>query len=787
MPPFLHLLTFPKPFIIDVDASQSGLGAVLSQIQEGCEKVIAFASRTLRDNEKKMEKYSSRKLELLGMKWAITEKFKDYLYGSHFLVRTDNNPLTHLDNAKLSAVEQRWVGELASFDFQIIYRPGRVNKNADALSRQYELDEYICPVSEVTAHNITSPISPFIPADLQFKVNKSASDLGSNRIQSSISNHIFAFPSYTSEELGELQKKDPDIRQFLKYYTTGHVPSKQQRRRESRAVQTMASQMKRFSVMDSVLYRDVKDPKLGNLHQTVLPSSLKPKVLTCLHDQFGHQGIERTCCLLRERCYWPNMHPDVKQWIGNCERCTIAKLPRPSVRNPLGHLVASRPLQVVAIDFTLLEPTTDRVENVLVITDIFSKFTIAVPTKDQTAKTTASVLVKEWFLKYGAPLRIHSDQGRQFESELVSNLCKIYNITKSRTTPYHPQGNAQCERFHRTMHDLLRTLSAKQKRCWSRFLPELTYAYNSTPHSSTGLSPFYIMFGREPCLPVDALLDRREKDTAVQKDWVSLHQERLQDAYKLAMARNQRERTKNKNIFDRKANPNVFKLGDYVYRRNHARGRSKIQDNYLPQIYVITCQPDPDNHVYTIELADGGQDRRNINFVELKLVHTGLLDTPVSKHTPKRISKHTLPTSSATSSSSSESDDFDIAAVIPASDDASVEKEKPVFPRRSSRLTKGRHRNPYRLPRSVFSQQHSAIFNIEQKSLCFFLAILVIFMTLIFTSNMSLIFRLSCSLLMLFAICIYCSEYIPFLQQFGDTLQVFALFVVQWLQEYIPG
>ena len=196
---------------------------------------------------------------------------------------TDNNPLTHLDNAKLSAVEQRWVGELASFDFQIIYRPGRVNKNADALSRQYELDEYICPVSEVTAHNITSPISPFIPADLQFKVNKSASDLGSNRIQSSISNHIFAFPSYTSEELGELQKKDPDIRQFLKYYTTGHVPSKQQRRRESRAVQTMVSQMKRFSVMDSVLL-----------------------------------------------------------------------LPRPSVRNPLGHLVASRPLQVVAIDFYLI-------------------------------------------------------------------------------------------------------------------------------------------------------------------------------------------------------------------------------------------------------------------------------------------------------------------------------------------------------------------------------------------------------------------------------------------------
>ncbi|KAK0148238.1 Gag-Pol polyprotein [Merluccius polli] len=97
------------------------------------------------------------------------------------------------------------------------------------------------------------------------------------------------------------------------------------------------------------------------------------------------------------------------------------------------------PLEVVAVDFTTLERTSDGQENVLVVTDIFSKFTQAYPTPNQKACTVARVLTEKWFYIYGVPQRIHSDQGRSFESDLLKNLCKLYGVQKSRTTPYHPE------------------------------------------------------------------------------------------------------------------------------------------------------------------------------------------------------------------------------------------------------------------------------------------------------------------------------------------------------------
>lgn len=150
---------------------------------------------------------------------------------------------------------------------------------------------------------------------------------------------------------------------------------------------------------------------------------------------------------------------------------------------------------MVAVDYTMLEFTTDGCENVLVMTDVFSKFSQAFATWDQKADSIAKVILKEWFLRDEVPDHPHSDQGRNFESAVIMELPKLYGVKKTDTMPHHPQGNPQCERFNRTLHNLLCTLPSEKKRGWPEQLSELLYVYNVTPHSTTGYSPYYLLFG----------------------------------------------------------------------------------------------------------------------------------------------------------------------------------------------------------------------------------------------------------------------------------------------------
>ncbi|KAI5620525.1 hypothetical protein C0J50_19992 [Silurus asotus] len=202
-----------------------------------------------------------------------------------------------------------------------------------------------------------------------------------------------------------------------------------------------------------VLYRRVFRPDgREEILQVRLPSVLRAEVLRGLHQEHGHQGIERTTELVRQRCYWPGMSGAVARWCKECDRCQSAKGVQPVASSFMGHLLASRPNEILAMDFTMLEPTSSGLENVLVITDVFTKYTLAVPTRDQRAETVAQVLVVEWFCKFGVPGRIHSDQGRNFESSLIQQLCGLYGVEKSRTTPYHPaekERRSQCPRRRR--------------------------------------------------------------------------------------------------------------------------------------------------------------------------------------------------------------------------------------------------------------------------------------------------------------------------------------------------
>jgi len=155
-----------------------------------------------------------------------------------------------------------------------------------------------------------------------------------------------------------------------------------------------------------------------------------------------------------------------------------------------------------------LEPSKGDIGNVLVITDHYTKYAVAIPTRNQTAKTTAEALYNQFIVKFGIPTRLHSDQGANFESEIIKELCSLTGMKKSHTSTYHPEGNAGPERFNRTLLSMLGTLEKSQKADWKIYISHLVYSYNCTPHESTRVSPFELIFGRNPRLPVDSMFEK---------------------------------------------------------------------------------------------------------------------------------------------------------------------------------------------------------------------------------------------------------------------------------------
>uniref|UniRef100_A0A669DH49 Gypsy retrotransposon integrase-like protein 1 n=1 Tax=Oreochromis niloticus TaxID=8128 RepID=A0A669DH49_ORENI len=286
-------------------------------------------------------------------------------------------------------------------------------------------------------------------------------------------------------DLAKAQKEDPVIGPAVKAVQqnlwTGNSPELSLLKREKDKLTLLS---------DGLLYRITKRHSGEEVRQLVLPKVYHGVVLRSVHNDSGRLSIERTLDLLRQRFYWPRMLQDTEQHIKSCGECITRKTPAQRA-TPLHQNSSSGPMDLVCTDFLSMETDSKGMRNVLVVTDHFTRYAQAFPTKNQTSQTVAKTLVDKFFVHYGLPARIHSDQGRDFESRLIKDLLKNMGIRKSRTTPCHPQGDPQPERFNRTLLSMLGTLSTEKKRQWSQHVPYLVHAYNSTKCDATDFSPGY--------------------------------------------------------------------------------------------------------------------------------------------------------------------------------------------------------------------------------------------------------------------------------------------------------
>lgn len=660
-PPVLCYPDFTKPFQVRVDASKLGLGAVLCQQQEtGQFRVVGYGSRALKASE---ENYSTHKMEFLALYWAVTKQFHHYLYGAEkFEVTTDHNPLAYLQStAKLDAVGHRWMADLGAYNFSIKYKSGVTNVDADALSRKpshnIETEKY----SQEQVKTIMSPayaVADCMALQLDPDAAKALDDIKVS----------------TGVDWEDLQSKDPVLKEVIRYVESGTPPSREQRAQMSAKKLKVFRDWKKLSLRDGILYRQRQSAEGAQTFQLVLPDTMKETVCRMLHNDMGHLGQDRTIALCADRFYWPGYTTDIAKWIGECRQCVCAKAPVIPHCAPLESIITTQPLELVTLDYLGLEPCRGKVENVLVITDHFTKYAVAVPTKNQTAKTTARVFFDNFVVNYGLPARLHSDQGRNFESQLLKELLQVCGIRKSRTTPYHPQGNGCTERFNRTLISMLRTLEDEQKKNWKLYIPQLVHAYNCTLHHTTGKSPYLLMFGRQPRIAVDVLLDSHNPATEnrTYTDYVTELKQRLHHTYGLVTEAMKKCAAKSKGRYDTRVRGAVPEVGDQVLVKLVGLiGKHKLANKWESETYTVIERPGDGMPVYVVQRSTGTGPKRTLHRnmllpLALPLVDHGQMSasaSPPEDKVPTRRSRRVAQNQSRLELEQSDSSDEELTSI----------------------------------------------------------------------------------------------------------------------------
>ena len=609
--PILQMPDYTKRFTIRTDASYNGLGACLLQGEGDGRHPIAYASRSLKPAE---TRYTATEIECLGVKWAVGV-FRPYVHGRRFTLETDHIAIKWLrtvqhNNARLI----RTALELQQYDMEIVHRPGIQMYDADALSRlrrensqdvRDEIEAVVASAKDFTVYygqgdpgvEVEVEVEAEVEADgqqgpcettvqlldmeeqLARRHGDTSTPMRLGKVAALLGQEADEEPTPAPESLlarvAEERSRDPYFSKLYKYLCGDKED-------DDTLTTRMRNDLQRFVVRGGHLYRIEQlyrggRAQAGKVRYLLwVPEPLRPDVLFACHDHLmsgGHLGVSKTFARLRKRYYWPGMFRSVEEWCKTCAACASRKDPS-GVLAPLNPLpVPTEPFEMVSVDvcgpFVDAEGSGNR--HVVVYCDHLTRWVETVPIRRNDSNVIARVLVERIMCRHGAPKVILSDRGHPFMSAIAREVYRLLRVKKVSTAAYRPQTNGLVERFNRTLANMLSMYVNSRHTDWDRYLPFVTFAYNTTPHAGTGESPFFLLYGREARLPIDSMLLPSLDDGATTLDD---YRKELVEGLRVAHQYSREALLRSKQRMEQRRGPGqrvpTFEKGDLVLVKNPA-------------------------------------------------------------------------------------------------------------------------------------------------------------------------------------------------------------------------
>ncbi|KRZ61857.1 Transposon Ty3-G Gag-Pol polyprotein [Trichinella nativa] len=545
---------FDRTFLLDVDASEDAVRAVLSQ-QGGQDPpgVIAYASRSLSRAERG---YCATRREMLALVWA-TQHFRPYLY--------DHNSLRWLRNFREPEGQvARWLERLAEFDFEVVHRAGQRHQIADALLRR------VCKQCGLEGSPAEVPVG--------------------------------AVKLDAANPIKQWQESDKELQQIREWSTQRTWP--QVAPEGSRLLRSLWSHGNRIVVHEGTICQKWETPDTGETRLLqVIPRQRIPEILAAVHNRQSraHLGVAKKLAKLRQRYYWPQQREDVEDWCRACQTWAARAVPTKKPQAPMQLQAVGYPFQRVGMDIVgPPEGTRNGNRYILVVCDYFSKWPEAFALPNAEGRTVAGALVNDLYCRYGSPETLHSDQGRNFESELVKEVCQLFRVAETRTTAYHPQSDVLVERMKRTLLGLLAKASIDHPDDWDAHIDRVLLPYRQEMRF-----PVELVYG----------LPKSATEESVGEYTRRLRQD-LEQLYEAVRGRAGREQRRQKFWKDRKSHGPVYEPGDQVWM--HVPEKTKL-GAYWDGPYEV--QKKLDGNTYRVKEMKGRRRRLVVHFDRLKPYH----------------------------------------------------------------------------------------------------------------------------------------------------------------------